>query len=203
MFGDTGAGSGGGFTPSRGRKMTPRTLAIARGVKVVNHVNGNRKLISCRPSKIDQLGFIGHQPTSRGSTFNRRKGVKIQPSLTDLRRFAVSQPFLDVGAPARGAINTNGPTTPPIPLVPSSPVPYGSRCCGRFPLEAQQRRPLETDHFSVCERLAGEQYFDWPPAQAGVDAAGSCGGGRGVLRVSAARHLRLAHRDVDCWWVFE
>jgi hypothetical protein len=37
MFGDTGAGSGGGFTPSRGMKMTPRTLAIARGVKVVNH----------------------------------------------------------------------------------------------------------------------------------------------------------------------
>ena len=33
-------------------------------------------------------------------------------------------------------------TTRPIPLVPSSPVPYGSRCCGRFPLEAQQRRPL-------------------------------------------------------------
>jgi hypothetical protein len=25
-------------------------------------VNGNRKLISCRQSKIDQLGFIGRRP---------------------------------------------------------------------------------------------------------------------------------------------
>jgi hypothetical protein len=83
--------------------------------------------------------------------------------------------------------NTNGLATHPEPLVPSSPVPYRTRCCGRFPLEAQPGRPLWTDQFSGFERLTGEQDFDWPHGQAGVDAARGCGGGRGrgVLRVNA------------------
>ena len=44
--------------------------------------------------------------------------------------------------------NTNGPTTHPKPLVPSSPVPYRTRCCGRFRLERSKDDLSPTDHFT-------------------------------------------------------
>src|SRR5258705_12500726 len=43
-----------------------------------------------------------HQPTSRGSTFNRRKGVKFRPSLT-ISRFRHSQRLHRVPDPRRHA----------------------------------------------------------------------------------------------------
>jgi hypothetical protein len=86
----------------------------------------------------------------------------------DLRVIAVSQPFLVVGAPARGA---------PIRYLLSRPVLYRTVPVLR----------------SVPARSAAETTSLDGPFFAAVDAAGSCRGGRGrgVLRASAVRGRRL------------